>query len=528
MTIQAQRFATIPPSKQLQPIDLVAPGFKGLNLIQSAGVLPPSFATEALNAVLDSEGRLQARQGFTAITTTPIPSTPTIRTLHEYVKTDGTTATIVAWNGGISNSIVDPSGSDISGSVTDANGSWQFVNFNNKVIGLQPGQKPIVWNGAGNFATVTETDGTAPSGGIGTAAYGRLWVVGTDKQTIQYSGLLDETKWSTSGAGSFSMQNIWTHGTDIVMAIQAFNGSLIVFGKRHIVVLGSDTVSALGIDATTLKVVDVIPGVGTISRFSIKPVGETDLIFASSEGVQSLARLIIQKSLPVSNLSKYVRDELLTHLAAENPDNLRSTYNALLGQYILSLPAVSTAWVFDQRRRWTDDEGDEVSVTTRWNIAPTALTTRLDNVTLASIGSGKVHQYSGNSDDGASFRFIYRSPWLDLGEEVANRIKILKRLGAILVVSRNIGVVFKWAVDFKDETNALVVDVEGTSGNLAEWGVAEFGIGEYGGGGSILRVLKIPARNATGQYYRLGLEADVTGELSLQQAELFAKIGRLA
>lgn len=520
--------AFIVPTRQLQPIDLVAPGFKGLNLIQSAGVLPPAFATEALNAILDSEGRLQARNGFTAITTTPIPSAPIIRTLHEYVQANGTTATIVAWNGGISNSIVNPSGNDISGSVTDANGTWQFVNFNGKVIGFQPSLKPIVWTGSGNFATVTETDGTAPDGGIGLAAFGRIWAVDGDLQTIQYSGLLDETKWSTGGAGSLDMRSVWTNGTDIVMALAAFNGQLVVFGKRHIIFFGDKVGSALGIDPTQLFVTDAITGVGTVSKFSLQPVGETDLLFVSSEGAQSLARLIIQKSAPVRNLSKYVRDTFLTHVFAENSANMRTTYNPLLGVYIVSLPAVSTTWVFDQKRRWTDQDGDEISVVTRWSIAPTALYSRLDNTTLASIGFGKVHSYSGSSDDGSTFRFIYQSPWLDLGEEVANRLKILKRIGAIVAVSRNTGIVFKWSVDFKDVVQSYAANVQGTSGNLAEWGIAEYGLAEFGGGGVALRILKIPARNATGQYYRLGLEAEVTGELSLQQAELFAKIGRLA
>lgn len=520
--------ARIIPSRQLQPIDLVAPGFRGLNLIQAAGVLPPAFATEALNAVLDAEGRLQARAGFTPITTTVIPAAPTIRTLHQWVRESGSTATIVAWNGGLSTSLVNPSGNDISGAVTDANGTWQFVNFNDKVIGFQPSLKPIVYNGSGNFATVVETDGTAPDGGVGLAAYGRVWGVDGDLQTIQYSGLLDETKWSTGGAGSINMRHIWTTGTDIVMALAAFNGFVVVFGRRHIVLLGSDTVSPLGLDVTTLKVIDVIGGVGTISKFSIQHVGKTDIVFASSEGVQSLARIVIQKSAPVANLSKYVRDDLVLHLSAENAANLRSTYNPLLGSYVLALPAVNTTWVFNLVRRWTDDVGDELAVVTRWDVAPTALATRLDNSMIASIGFGKVHQYSGNTDDGSSFRFIYKSPWLDLGEEVANRLKILKRLGAIVSVSRDVGLVFKWSVDFKPDVQTLTSNVIGTSGVLAEWGIAEYGLAEFGGGGSVLRILKVPARNATGQYYRLGLEADVTGELSIQQAELFAKIGRLA
>lgn len=522
--------ARILPSKQLQPIDLVAPGFKGLNLLQAGGILPPAFATEALNAILDSEGRLRARQGFTLVSTTPITATPIVRTIHQYVKSAGTTAAVVAWNGGISDDLVDPSANDISGAVVDANGTWQFQNFNGKVLGFQPGQKPIVWNGTGNFATVVESDGTAPDGGIGLAAFGRVWALDGDLQTIQYSGLLNETQWlaGSGGAGLIDMRTVWTNGTDIVMAIVAFNGQLVVFGKRHIVFFGDGVGSALGIDPTNLYVTDVIAGVGTISKFSIQPVGETDLLFASSEGVQSLARLVIQKSAPVSNLSKYVRDELLAHLAAESPDTLRSTYNPLLGVYMLSLPAVSTTWVFDDKRRWTDQEGAEVSVVTRWSIAPTALYTRLDHSILASIGLGKIHKYGGSSDDGAKYRFIYKSSWLDLGEEVANRLKILKRIGAIVVVSTDAVLIFKWAVDFRNDEQSLVVNVAGKSGALAQWGISEYGIAEFGGGGVALHILKLPARSATGQYFRLGIEADVTGDLSLQQAELFAKIGRLA
>lgn len=521
--------ARIVPSRQLQPIDLVAPGFRGLNLTQSAAILSPAFATEALNAILDAEGKLQARQGFAALTTTPIAGTPIIRTLFEYVNSAGVVQVIVGWNGGLSNNTLNPGGNDISGVVTDANGTWQFVNFNGKVIGFQPGLKPIVWTGIGNFATVVETDGIAPDGGVGLAAFGRIWSVDGDLQTIQYSGLLDETKWATGGAGSLDMRTVWTHGTDIVMALVAFNGQLLVFGRRHIVFFGDSLGSKLGIDPVNLFVTDVIAGVGTISKFSIQPVGETDILFASSEGAQSLARLVIQKSNPVANLSKYVRDELIAHLAAETAETLRSTYNPLLGVYTISLPSVGTTWVFDEKRRWTDQEGDEVAVVTRWNKAPTALFSRLNHNLIASIGFGKVHLYSGSSDDGASYRFIYKSPWLDLGEEVANRLKILKRLGAVVVVSAATVLIFKWSIDFNDIEQSLVVNLAGAGGgSLSEWGTGEFAIAEFSGGGTKLHIIKIPARNATGQYYRLGFEADVTGDLSMQQAEMFVKIGRLA
>ena len=141
-------------TRQLQPIDLVAPGFRGLNLSQAGSLLDPSFATRAQNAVVDSAGRLAAREGYSDLTTTDITGTPTVKSLWEYRDGAGTSEYIVAWDGGIGNSITDPEGNDISGSVTDTEGRWWFQNFNGSCIGFQDGQKPIVYTGTGNFATV--------------------------------------------------------------------------------------------------------------------------------------------------------------------------------------------------------------------------------------------------------------------------------------------------------------------------------------------------------------------------------------
>lgn len=519
----APHLVKIIPSAQLQPIDLVAPGFRGLNLSQAAAVLPPVFCTEAMNAVLDKSGRLAARRGVTNLSTTAIPSSPVVRTLFEYIDASGAVVPIIAWDGGIGTSLSDPDGSDVSGTVTVSNGTWLFQNFNGKVLGFQDGQKLIVKTG-GNFATVTESSGTAPTGGVALAAFGRVWQLGSDKQTVYYSGLLDETQWNSGGAGSIDMRNVWTQGMDEVTAIRAFNGALIVFGKRHIVFWRDGTGSALGIDPTNLAVADVVEGTGCVSQFTIQPVGETDLLFLSSNGVQSLQRLLVQRSAPIATLTKYVRDELLLQLQSETPSAIRSTYNPLEGFYLLSFPESGTTWVLDQRQRWQDADGDELSVVTRWSIAPTALHTRLSHVTLMAYSAGKVGQYLGDDDEGTRFRFIYRSPWLDLGEQLANYIKIIKRLGALIYALNAQSLVFKWGVDFREDDSSITQEVSGDAN--AEFGEAEFGEDEFSGG-LALRVFKLPARGR-GQYLRIGIEADVSGEFSLQQAELFAKIGRLA
>lgn len=514
------QLARIPPFKQIQPVDLVSPGFRGLNFVQSGSLLSPAFATQAQNAVLDSNGRLAARDGISDVTTTTAAAV--IRTLFEYKNEAGTTEVIVTYNGGISNNLANPLAGDISGAVTDADGNWFFQNFNNKVLGFQSGQ-PIIVKTAGNFANVVASSGTAPTGGIGLAAYGRVWAT-SDKQTIRYSGLLDETDWGTVSSGTIDMSTVWTDGTDEITALRAFNGSLVVFGKKHIVFWIDGQGSALGLDPTQMYVVDTISGTGALGQHTIQPVGETDLLYLSKNGVQSIARILQEKSAPISTLTKYVRDELLTLLQGETLSNLRSTYNPLTGFYLLSFPVAGKTWVLDQRRRYRDDDGDLLSVITQWTIAPTALLTTENNILYASIASGFVGRYLGDTDRGAAFRFIYQSPWLDLGEDYANRLKILKRLGSILFVRNSTTIVFKWNVDFDDGFKSISRSVGG--GTTAEWGTAEWGAAEWSGG-LALRILKVPARGR-GQYYRIGIEADVNGEFAVQQAELFTKLGRLA
>lgn len=517
------RLAEIPPKEQLQPIDLVTPGFRGLNTTQAGSILSPVFCTQADNAIIDASGRLAARDGFTDLTSTAISPAVTVRTLHEYVQESGTLIPIVAWDGGIADDLADPEGNDISGAVTDADGTWRFQNFNNLVLGFQQGLTPIVWNGTGNFATIVPSSGTAPTGEVALCAFGRVWGVTTDNQTIKYSATLDHLDWGGAGSGQIDMSNIWTKGTDQVRALAEFNGLLVVFGVNHIVFFGDGNLGILGISPTQLAVVDIISGTGAVSQYSLQPVGESDLLYLSPEGVQSLKRVIQEKSNPVTTLTKYVRDELLGEVRQQDIRHIRSTYNTRLAAYVLSLPLTGSTWVLDQRRNWVDDDGDELCTITKWTVGPTALVTRRSTQLLASIEDGYVSEYSGATDRGDKFRFVYQSPWLDLGEQVANYLKILKRIGAIIFVTAETAIIFKWSVDFQTSFRSTTVTVAGDA--TAEWGEAEFGEDEFGGG-LALRIIKKPARHK-GQYYRIGIEADVEGEFALQQSELFAKIGRL-
>jgi hypothetical protein len=661
MTIQqslTQTLAQVLPSDQVQPVDFVTPGNRGLNTVESGSLMDPSYCVVATNAVIDISGRLAARQGanpvtfesnslawatppsgssdtlalvwtqasgpyivtfstgevrlatftngsFTvtwtgALTTTPtvnfsasagaaqsitftvpptgvsgtltanwtqatgsyntmfsdgeirsvtltngstaatwsqaISGTPqvtatvvfSIQGLFEYNSGGGVYQQILSWAGGISNNPNNPN-NNLGGAVNVANGRWFFQNFNNKCVGFQVGQKPIVYTGTGTFATVVESAGTAPTGGVGCAAFGRIWCVDADLQTVKYSGLLDETDWSlTDGnAGLIDMHTIWSDGTDQVTAIFAFNAALVVCGTKHIIFFTDGRGSMLGMDPTQAYVFDMLAGTGCVSQWTVDHVGEADVLFLSPNGIQSLLRLTQNRNNPVETLSKYNRDTLLEQIQAEIPANISGCFNNLTGFYILGLPNTGVTWCFDQRRKYIDAQNEQVSITTTWTMAVTACCSFVANQQLfiSRAGQGTVCNYSGFSDEGATYQWAYQSPWMNLGQNIAQRLKMLKRLLLILFMAGGASFTVTWAVDFSSVQGSATQSVA-AFGTNSQYGLGQYGIAQYGGA-SNLYPWKYAA-HIRGQYFQLGLTTIVSGVFAFQQAQFAAKIGRIA
>jgi hypothetical protein len=333
----------------LAPISRVATGVYGLNLQAQGTLLPPQWATQADNMIFNNQGVLASRFGWgSPLNATPMSGSPAVRQIFQYVPITG------------SNQIVSTGGNNIysgtttltsiKGSLTITADNWKFVNFNGNVYGLQTGHPLIVWNGSGNFTTVTASNGSVPNGNELLSAFGRLWGPDSTGQLLKYSLLLDATQWSTTGAGSFNLTAVWGSGNDTIVALAAYNNLLVVFGSRNIILWGSPTGSILGMDPSTMYVVDMIAGVGCIARDSVKSINGEDLVFLSYNGLQSLKRVIIERSNATRNISQNVRDNLMAIATLENPNNIKSTYDAVSGFYLLSMPAGQSMFMFDTKQ----------------------------------------------------------------------------------------------------------------------------------------------------------------------------------
>ncbi len=512
----------------LAPISLVSPGAAGLNKQNEAAVLGPEWATEAYNAVFDISGRLTARKGWSPTTTTPMTGTPVVDVIFEYIKEDGTRTILSSGGSKIWAGVTAPT--DVTGTATVTVGdNWQFLNFNDVVLAVQQGEQPIRSTG-GNFADLVAGAGTAPQGNCGLAAFGRVWIADSDKQTLKYSDLLNETLWSGGSSGNIDMSSVWPNGMDEIVALAAYNGSLVIFGKNTIVFYRDQFGTVLGLDPETLYVSDTIVGTGCIARDSVQQIDNGDILFLSANGVQSLARLIQERSNPINNVSSNVRDYLLAFTSSETPTEIRSLYAPREGFYLLVLPSSQRVFAFDTRYRMQDG----TYRVTEWAARIKAGARSNDNtiyLSLAHLG-GRIGTYAGYNDRDSSnaattFDFKYNSGWLDLGQEASSYIKILKTInGTVLSGVAGNTMSILWDFDFQNDFESYNITFDNTA-EAGEWGIGEWGEMEWGGGAALQR-FNVPA-SGSGQFVKIGVNVPIDeNTFVLQQLNLYAKIGRLA
>jgi hypothetical protein len=359
--------------------------------------------------------------------------------------------------------------------------------------------------------------GTVPTGysvstfqpNCGLAAFGRLWLanIGQNKLTVYYSVLLDSSDFTGAGSGFINLEQVIS-GNDEIVALAEHNGFLIIFCQNNIVIYsGADDIGNIALS-------DTIVGVGCIARDSVQSIG-TDLIFLSNSGLRSLGRTIQEKSSPVKDLSKNIRDGFLSAINIENKDNIKSVYFEPEAFYLLRTAAF--VYSFDLRA-FLEDGSSRVTV---WDtITPLSFLATKNRRLLIGKENG-IALYGGFSDNGSPYTFTYYTPYLDFSNPSVT--KILKKILLTIVGASNTTFNIKWAFDYQSSYQSIQ-DVTQTA-VIAEYGISEYNIAEYTSSVLIDQVKN--ALNGSGNIVQVGVEALIDGaSFSLQKVDLFAVLGR--
>ena len=502
-------------AQPLQSINLVAPGFKGVNTEDSPIAQDPSFADVADNAVIDKRGRIAARKGISVITTTKTAlGTDYLHRIHQFYDDAGNEEILSTGNNKIMKGTTTLT--DITpGSYSITANNWKIVNFNDKAYFFQRGFDPLVYDNANGLRTFTTVNGGATNATFKCnevlAAFGRLFIVdnATDTQTIYWSDLLVGNDFSGGSSGSIDVTKVWPDGYDEVVALAAHNNNLVVFGEHSIIVYEGATSPA------SMTLADTVSGVGCVDRNSVQSIG-TDVLFMSNSGLRSLGRAIQEKALPISDLSLNVKTEIIEVIEAET-EPLASIYSPENSFYLICFPSQSTIYCFDLKGRLENGSYR----TTRWTSVGHKSFERDKDGTLYIGTTDGLGKYDTFLDNAAVYRFRYFSPALSFGDP--SRTKIVKKIRPTLIGANEETVFVKWAYDF--DTSFTIYEISVGSQTPAFFGVSEYTVGTFTGGTLTTK----PTVNATGSggVVTIGIEADIDGaQLSIQEINVLALIGK--
>lgn len=539
----------------LAPLSLQNPGHRGLNTQDTTWVSNQGWASTLLNSTFDTADRVQARKGWEKLTTSSSFGAFDLKQVYCY-ENGSNTVVISAGNDKILSGTTTLT--DRTGTAPASNNNWQFQTWsdgtNRKIVAWQEGETPIVSTvtGAtpGNFAPISASTGTIPSGNCCLAAYGRIWASDTDGLTVKYSGLLNETQWASGGAGSINTAEYWPRGLDFITAIAAWENRLVVFGRRNILIY--DNPADIG-NFPLLS--NTVEGVGCVARDSVQVVG-SDILFLSETGLRSLQRSIETDKNPMQEIGVQVRDVLVPYISG-NESNIRSCYNQGEGFYLLVIPASSehVCFMYDMKalknrdllgRSILDLENIRVSIWKGWEASGVAY--GRDGVMYGSFrdstdsNEGVIGKYNQYLDNTSTYQWMYESPWVDMSQDTAGAedrgqlggtgwgafLKIPKSIKYTLLGGVGYQMVSTWAYDYSDSSYSQVYVVPGEDNETSEYNVSEYGIAEWGFSESSTVNQTSLELYEDGQVIKVGLGATINGNpLALQRIDIFVKRGRL-
>lgn len=452
-----------------------------------------------------------------------------VRFMLEHVNADNTKTVL----SGFSNLIVkDGVGStnftDITPSLyTITDNDWSGACLNDVSLLVQEGHEPLAYS-EGVCATMTDylaTLGVTATQSYGTnyphhiiTGYGRFWA--HDKKNIYWSTDIADGGFPSFSGGSSGFLNIASvlpNNVDNITGLAVHNNLLVILCENNVVIYsGAD--NPIG---SNFALYDVIPGVGCIARDSIQNTGN-DLLFLSQSGLRSFGRLVQEKSLPLRDLSKNIRDDLIETmrqevLAYDSLDHVKSVYSEKEAFYLLSFPHAGIVYCFDMRGVMEDG----AARVTTW-LTPIYSFLRRINKDVLLGKDGVIGRYYGYTDNTDSYTLSYASSFVDFGSP--STLKILKNISFNVFGGYGQEMLLYINTDFETDSSPYIISIAG--GVVAEFGVSEYNTSAEFNLGQINDKIKIPI-NSSGNLVQMALDIPINNELSLQKIDIFVKTGKV-
>ena len=503
--------------QRLQNLAVSAPAFFGINTEESPVGMNPNFADIADNCVIDKQGRIGAREGYTQVSINNVLGTSRgLEAVFEFTKFNGTVVVFSAGNNKIFTGtttltqVILPVGYSISAN------NWKIVSFNNNVYFFQSGQEPLVSVAGSTTLEVVASGGTtAPSGNEVLAAFGRLWVadIVDNNYTVYWSDLLDGTDFQGGSSGSLDLTSVWTNGYDEIVALTEHNGFLLIFGLHSIVVYaGGDSVTTVD-----FRLSDTIEGVGCIARDSVQATGN-DIIFLSDRGLMSLGRIIQEKSLPMRDVSANVRTDLLKAVKEETLP-IHSFYSAFDAFYLITLPTTGTTYCFDVR---TPLENGSFRATTWSGMNPISFTNIAADGFYIGLKGG-LAKYGGYLDGATTYKMSYFSNPIDWGD--TSNLKFLKKFNITVIGGDDTSYTLSWSYDYTESYQKQLFSF--STGVTAEYGESEYNTSAEYLGGAFVNKGSVHT-NGSGVSVNIGVESTINDSpFSIQTIDIHALLGRM-
>ena len=508
-------------AQQLQNITVAAPGFAGINTQDSPIGIDPSFASIADNCVIDKLGRIGARKGWEEVSTNGaavLGSSRGIETVYEYIDNNGDKYVVSAGNNKLFTGTTTLTDATPTGYTPTAN-NWKAVTLNDHVYLFQRDHECVLGTDHGGSFVFEEhsahshATGTPPEANEVLAAYGRLWAadVTGNKHTVYWSDLLNGHHWTGGTSGSLDVTTVWPTGYDEITALSAHNGFLIIFGKKSILVYSGAESPA------TMTLTDTVEGVGCIARDSVQHTG-TDILFLSETGVRSFGRTVQEKSMPMRDISKNVRNDLLSLIPFQtNP--IKSLYSSEEAFYLLTLPDSNTVYCFDMRTALPDGSH---RATTWSSLNPLSLAV-LDGGTIYIGREDGIVEYDGYLDGTNKYEMRYFSNPMDFGN--TSNLKFLKKFNLTIIGGNDTPTTLNWGYDYT-ESYTKQAFVFGSS-DIAEYGLSEYNTTAEYSSSILINTPKVNT-SGSGEVVTIGLEAEINdAAFSIQKIDIHALLGRL-